>query len=115
MSTSLVVTGGTTEAQYDTSIPRPALREAPLEDWLSRQPEYSAAHQLWVGRHLTGEVFVERVDGALIAVTVDISGRGTPESKAEFEQVRARLGELAGLLGGKVWDDDEEAFVDGEE
>lgn len=57
-------------------------------------------------------MFLERVDGALLSVSVNISRRSTPDSEAEFEQVSARLGELAGLLGARVYDDDAEAFTE---
>lgn len=43
MSTSLVVTGGTTDPQYNLRTARPTLRDAPLEGWLLRQPEYFRA------------------------------------------------------------------------
>lgn len=114
MSTWLVVTGGPVEAQYDTTIPRPPLREGVLEGWLARQPEYSFSADLWEGAALTAEVHQSRHDAALIQVSFSVSRRGTGESEAEFGDLRRRLTELAALLGGRVWDDDEEAFVEDE-
>ena len=64
------------------------------------------------GRHLTAAVHVARWDGALRSVTLSVSRRGTAESEAEHEELRRRLVVLATEVGGRLWDDDEEGFVD---
>ncbi|MFC5381657.1 hypothetical protein [Aquipuribacter nitratireducens] len=112
MSTWLVVTTGEVGHQYDTSLPRPPLRDdGTLERWLAEQPEYRAAIGLWIGRTLTGEVHVDRRDGPLRTVSLSVSGRGGA-SAPEHARLRERLQDLADRLDGRLWDDDTEEFVD---
>jgi hypothetical protein len=113
VSAWLVVTGGDEAAQYDSSLPRPRLRDGEvLERWLAQQPEYRQDAGLWVGRHLTAEVHVARSEGELRSVSLSVSRRGTAKSEAEHEELRRRMVGLAAALSGRLWDDDEEGFVD---
>lgn len=68
-----------------------------------------------MGQHLTAEVHVGRAEGTLRSVSSSISRRGTEASEREHEQLRRRLAGLAAILGGRLWDDDEERFVGGAE
>jgi hypothetical protein len=111
VSTWLVVTTGDVRHQYDTGLRRPPLLDdGTLEGWLAAQPEYRPGSGLWCGATLTAEVYPDRRDGPLRAVSFSVSRRGEA-SEVEHERLRQRLRDLAGRLGGRLWDDDLEDFV----
>lgn len=111
MSGALVVTGGDDSDQLEPHRPLPALDSAVAQSWLLAQAEYKPEHQLWIMPGLTAEIYPEQDDGALRMITFMVSVTDPAQHDSDYVALKQRLRELAGLLGVRVWDDDEGDFL----